>query len=590
MVAFVLYQALSLAAWWHLVAGGLSRTLPPGSGDPGQEVWFLAWLPHALTAGTNPFFSHAIFAPAGVNLLANTSVDLLGLVLWPVTAAAGPVAAFGLACLLAPAVSAVAAYAFCARYVAWRPAAFVGGLCYGFGPFVGTDLRFGHLDLTWLPIPPLIFLALDELLVRRRRRPVTVGVALGLAVCAQFFLSTEMLAVTAVMVAAGLVLAAAAHPRLVLPRLSWAWPGLATAGGLAVALLGYPAWMAVAGPRHISGPVWPYIDRLSATVGASVLPHGELGGVAFISGGNGSYLGVALLLVLGGGGLAYRRSGPLRFALAMVVVAYVASLGYRLHLGSGTTPLPLPAAVLSHLPVLDSVVPERFAALVDLFAGLALALVVDHVRRGAPAAIGGRGQGGRARLAIASCLAVAALATMALVPPWPYPVRHLAGRPAFRSPLLSAPGAPASEPGRARRAAPTATAGRNVVAVYPFAPGAVSDQMVWQARAGFPFDLADGYALVPGHHGAIQSPPPDALWLLLAAATIGTLALPVPPPKRRAVRAALGADGIATVVVLGRRHGSADVLRALTEVLGPPTAGVGSAVVWDIGDRRRPGS
>ena len=71
-------------------------------------------------------------------------------------------------CTLAPAVSTTGASLAIRRYAAWQPAAFVGGLCYGFGPFLATDLRFGHLNLTFLAIPPLILLALDDLFVRRK--------------------------------------------------------------------------------------------------------------------------------------------------------------------------------------------------------------------------------------------------------------------------------------------------------------------------------------------------------------------------------------------------------------------------------------
>ena len=203
---------LGVIVWWHVWASGPSVTLAAGSSDPAQEVWFLAWALHALEHGANPFFSHAQYAPAGVNLLANTSILALGVVLSPVTALFGPVVAFNVAVTLAPALSATAAFFAVRRYAAWQPAAFVGGLCYGFGPFVATDLRFGHLNLTFLAIPPLILLALDDLFVRRSRPAPAVGAVLGGLVVVQFFVRTESLAVSAIVAFVGLVvLAVGAH-------------------------------------------------------------------------------------------------------------------------------------------------------------------------------------------------------------------------------------------------------------------------------------------------------------------------------------------------------------------------------------------
>jgi hypothetical protein len=571
VAAFAAYQLLALAAWWHLLASGLSE-LPAGSADPGQEVWFLAWLPHALGAGTNPFLSHAIYAPDGVNLLSNTSFDLLGLLFAPVTVLAGPVAALDVASLMAPAVSALAAFALCRRYVRWWPAAFAGGLVYGFGPFLATDLRYAHLDLTWLALPPVVLLLLDELLARQRRRPLPTGALLGAVVVAQFFVSTEMLAITAITVAVTLVVVTLARPRSVGPRLRAAWSGLAAAVAVAGAALAYPVWMVVDGPRHVDGAVWRVVGQISASVSAAVAPHAELAGVAFVSGGNGSYLGIALLAVLAAGAVAYWRSAALRLALALVVACYLLSLGYELHVGRTSLHVPLPAAVLGHLPLVDSIVPERFAAMVDLFAGVALAIVLDHVRHGeSPGWRRARTRPARrswtARSVLGGLVAGVALLPLLFVPPWPYATTPVRPEPALLDRL------PAS----------TSPAGLPVVAVYPDSPQAGSAEMVWQASGGFEYRLAGGYAIVPGPGDrATESPRLDALWLVFAAASLHRLHLPLSPVARRGVRASLRTGHVHEVVVLAGAAGSGAARRALVSVLGPPTRQVGGAVQWAV--------
>ncbi len=89
-------------------------------------------------------------------------------------------------------------YILLRRWVSWAPAAFVGGLFYGFCPFILVSLTQGWFNLGTAFIPPLILLCLDELFLRQKRRPVLVGVVLGLLVVLQFFISTEILLIVAI--------------------------------------------------------------------------------------------------------------------------------------------------------------------------------------------------------------------------------------------------------------------------------------------------------------------------------------------------------------------------------------------------------
>ena len=592
LFALGVYLVIALAAWWHLLSG-FGAALPTGSADTGQEVWFLAWLPHALGTGSNPFFSRAIFSSSGVDLLDNTSMDLLGLLLAPVTVTAGPIASLDLAVVLAPALSALGAFALCRRYVAWSPAAFAGGLCYGFGPFLTGDLRYGHLDLTWLVLPPLILCCLDALLVRGTDRTLFVGGALGVLVVAQFFVSTELLALSALTAAVAAIVVSLGWPRAALASLAAAWRGLAVAAGIVVLALAYPFWVVVAGPRHVVGAVWPHIGGIATSLAATVEPHAELASVAFVSGSNGSYLGVALLAVLLFGGVVLWRSAVLRVALATALVVYVGSLGYELHVGNRAVHVPLPAAVLGHIPLLDSIVPERFAAMVDLFCGLALAVIVDRLRAWdrphASAASHASATPNEscdetsavawrpARPLLAGlALSVAAFALVPFVtaPMWPYAVAASPRPAAFARPFPADPGA------HGRRAP--------VVVAYPDTSSWVSKEMTWQAEDGFSFTLADGYAIVPGPGGrAVESPHTDALWLVFAAGIVQRLHLPLATTTRVALVGDLHALEVDDVVVLPGAPGSKAVRRALGEVLGPPRRMHGGAAVWNV--RAAPG-
>ncbi len=572
LAVFAVYLAIATAAWWHLLATGFGTALPAGSADPAQEAWFLAWLPHALGSGENPFFSHAIFFPQGVNLLDNTSMELLGLLLAPVTVTAGPVASLDLAVLLAPACSALGFFVLCRRYVRWSPAAFAGGLCYGFGPFLAGDLRYGHLDLTWLVLPPLIFCCLDALLLARTPRPLRAGAVLGILVVAQFFVSTEMLAITAVTAAVVAVVLAVARPREAWASLGAAWRGLACATAIVVVALAYPFWVVVAGPRHVVGPVWHHIGAIATSLAATVEPHGELAGVAFVSGSNGSYLGVALLAVLAAGAAVLWRSPVLRVALLSALLAYLASLGYALHVGHHGLRFPLPAAVFGHLALLDSIVPERFAAMVDLFCGLALAVILDRIRRSQPDGPPTSRLAATVPVALALAVGAFALVPFATASRWPYTVASVSRPGAFAA---AAPGDPAV----GRPSKPP------VVAIYPDSSSSVAEQMVWQGGGGGPFPPPPGYPILPrpGGHPA-EAPRTDALWLVFAAASVHRLTLPLTHTTRVAVRADLRALGVDEVVVISEATDAALARGALREVLGRgPDDVAGGAAVWRVG-------
>lgn len=546
----LLYVLGGALVWWHLWGSGIGGALASGSLDPGQNVWWLAWVPHVLGEGHNPFLTTAMYFPAGVNVLANTSFLLVGLVLAPITVTAGPLVAFAVAVVMAPAGSAFVAYLVFRRYVRWAPAAFAGGVLYGFGPFLATDLRFAHLNLTVLVLPPLGLLALDRILVRRTGSPWRAGLSLALLLIAEFFVSVEMLALGVVVgLCAGVVVAVAGGRRF-WDGASYTWKATTIAALFAGSALAYPTWWYLRGPRHFSGAVWGNMTHFSASLESFVFPHGELFGVRFISGGNGAYLGIPLLLVLLGAVLVWTRDGLLRFASGMVLVCAVLSLGSVLHGGASSTGLPMPAWPLLHIPVLSSAAAERFAAFTDLFAALALALVVDHVRR----------SGFRWGRWWAVAVAAIGIVPLLVAVGWPYPA-HTLRQPPVVAALAHLPSG-------------------SVVREYPLAIDTDADGLAWQATAGLSYSVTTGYAIVPGRDGhAALSPPDDALSLVFAAASLGRLPAQPDAALLQSVRAHAFDDGAHAVVVVTPSPGGIRLVALLEQALGPP-ARTGGGALW----------
>ena len=150
-----LFGVPGIVLWWHAWDGHLSSTLACACGDSGQQVWFIAWPAYALQHGLSPFFSNALWAPHGVNLLSNASSPLVGLTLAPVTWLSGPIVATNVALVLAPALSAWGCWYACRQMVTWSPAAWIAGFLFGYSPFVVDNDATGHVGLALLVVPPL---------------------------------------------------------------------------------------------------------------------------------------------------------------------------------------------------------------------------------------------------------------------------------------------------------------------------------------------------------------------------------------------------------------------------------------------------
>src|SRR5207302_9660016 len=109
-----LYALLSLVLFGIPVLGHLgSRVVASDPVDSSQFMWFLAWWPHALLHGLNPFVTHAMFYPDGINLTWATAMPGPSIVLAPITLALGPPVTWNAIQLCSPALSAWTAFVLC---------------------------------------------------------------------------------------------------------------------------------------------------------------------------------------------------------------------------------------------------------------------------------------------------------------------------------------------------------------------------------------------------------------------------------------------------------------------------------------------
>ncbi len=176
LCALAAYLALTVAITWPL-ALRLGDAVPKDLGDPLFSIWALWWNASALPF-SDTWWDAPIFYPAGNAMaLADHRVGL-GVITTPlIWAGASPLIAYNVAFLASFFLSAAAGYALSLAVTGHRPAAFVGGLVFGFHPFRAAHLE--HLELLssyWLAAALLCL----HRWVRTRSRWPLAGLALVL--------------------------------------------------------------------------------------------------------------------------------------------------------------------------------------------------------------------------------------------------------------------------------------------------------------------------------------------------------------------------------------------------------------------------
>jgi len=413
-VALLAYLGLAVLlfapAWAHPFTSSVGYR-----GDAELFMWFFSWPGFALTHGLNPFFTTYLDYPARVNLMANTSLPLVGTVLSPISSIFGPVFTYNTAQTLALALSGWSAYMLIRRHVASHVAAALGGLLYGFSPFMlGQTLGHPHVSMAFLP--PIIFIALEEAVIHQRRRPVPIGFLLGALGAAQALIGEDVLAMTAIVGLLAIGLLAGLHPGRVRVRRDHALRVFAIAALTFVLLAGPALAFRFLGPQAVHdrahGPNFWVSDMLGFVVPTKpqwlALPpalalRDRLTGTLMESS---NYLGIPLIALLVLTSRRWWSETRVRMVAFVALLAAMLSLGVTIHAVGRFTFIPvavlalafpffrrvLPGRLLlyefliawvamAQVPPLTNMLPVRLTLFVFLMAGLLLAVFVDHLVR-----------------------------------------------------------------------------------------------------------------------------------------------------------------------------------------------------------------
>jgi hypothetical protein len=152
----------------------------PASSDSASYAWGFWWVAHQVTHLGNPWFTHYLAAPVGVQLGFDTLMPLVGLLMTPVTLAFGPSVAVNLLVVVLPGLLCYTMYRVARLWLPSPAGAIAAGAFFGLSTMI-TQQDWYHLNIA---IGELFLPMALEATVRLRRRPdarraIILGLVLG---------------------------------------------------------------------------------------------------------------------------------------------------------------------------------------------------------------------------------------------------------------------------------------------------------------------------------------------------------------------------------------------------------------------------
>ena len=559
LLGFLVLSVLLFAGSWRTPMS----SVPGRTEDIGIIVWFLRWIPFALGHGQNPLITNYLNAPEGVNSMWNASMPVAGVAMWPFTSIFGPVFSYNLLVTLAIALSAWCAFLAARRYVASWVAAALGGLLYGFSPYMIAQSQ-GHLHVTLAFIPPLMLLLFDEIVVRQRRPVRWMGVLLGLLAACQLLLAEELLATEVVTAMLGIALLITLYPQRLQAHRRYALAALGIAAAVFLVLAAVPIGFQFFGPQHVTGAVQirnAYVsDLLGFVVPTAHQQFAPAAAVQVTEGFSGyssewdAYLGLPLIGILIYVSVRFWARPLVRVTSTLLVVLAILSLGTTLHVAGRWTVLPVGALALAApwlrrvipvrfglyvfpaawvglvaAPILSSALPARLMLYVFLFAGLLVAVFADDML--AASTVPSTASGGGLKTFLKGGGARALLIGAALL---------------LLTPRLPFPAAPVDVPTFFTGAGVRQLPQGSVALVLPYARLANSSAMFWQAASDMRFRMPESYALLPGPS---FSSAPTATGTLMRTIELGEAPAALTDDLRQQVWGELNAWKVQTIIV-----------------------------------------
>jgi hypothetical protein len=380
-LALLVYTVLALIYWWWPIHSAPTNTVIGWNyADVEQSLWYLKWWPYALTHHLNPFLMDKMWVPYGYNLAWQTALLGPSLLLWPVTATAGVVAAYNVLFILSFVLTAWCTFVLCRYLLRQFWASLIGGYLFGFSGYMVAQSA-DHIFLIFLFFLPLtIYL---YLLRRDGKISHVAYIVLAALPLAGLFLTTVELFTLFMLFASGAI----ALYFVLVPSERKATLLLAAESAGACLLAGvlvspYLYYMLTGG--YGSGAVHDSVlfsgDILGFVVPTNLfLFLSQSFRTLHLAGGNGaemdSYLGLPLVVIMIVFGVKYwtKPAGKILIVGALAGVAF--TLGPMLQL-AGHRIVQSPMSYAFKLPIIEKSLPIRYALFVALAGALMAATVI----------------------------------------------------------------------------------------------------------------------------------------------------------------------------------------------------------------------
>ena len=388
LAAFGLYLAVFIIGFGLPLASHLNvPNLRQYWTDEQFYAWSLRWWPYAVSHWTNPLFSNQIGAPHGYELAWASTTPSVDLAMWPVTAAFGVVASYNVLLLIIPPVAAWAGYLAARRLTGRFWAALLAGAVYGFCPFELIHNWQGQPNLTMIALLPLMVYLVLRWWDGSLSAAWFTGL-LALAMALEFYTFNEAFLEMTAVLAGALVIGFAVAGRA-------AWRRVARLAGLTA--LAYAAALVAAAPyliyslKHYQAGLIRQEPAFSLPLIRLVVPTSQqmFGITPLVSYSNQlgrtgieNYVGIPLLAILLATALLAWRSRLSWLLLAVFGFVILLAVGPSVAVTSVKHTYRLPWAALWNLPVARSAEPSRFIVFGVLILALALALWLSMPSRG----------------------------------------------------------------------------------------------------------------------------------------------------------------------------------------------------------------